>query len=252
MSRIVAGMQPVREAIRAHPDRVRKVLILDHPPSQAQALQALARFAADHRVGIESVHRSALDRLTKNTLHQGVVAIADDLPIVDVTEISRARPSLVLLLDRVCDPQNFGAIIRSAVAFGAEAVVWPEHASAPLSPATVRASAGAIEHARLCRTRSLSAALLHLKEAGLTAVALVNDAPATLAQTDLTAPIALVVGSEGSGIRKPIRKACDLTARLPSRQPIPILNASVAAAIALYEVRRQRDLARPTPQNATI
>jgi 23S rRNA (guanosine2251-2'-O)-methyltransferase len=139
------------------------------------------------------------------------------------------------------DPQNFGAVIRSSVALGASAILWPEHASAPLSPATFRASAGAIEHARLCRVKSLPDALRELGKRGVSAIALDAQGTADLGRLDLTVPVALVIGAEDKGVRKPVRQACQHIARLPMKGPIASLNASVAGAIALYEVARQRN-----------
>jgi 23S rRNA (guanosine2251-2'-O)-methyltransferase len=122
----------------------------------------------------------------------------------------------------------------------ASAVLWPEHRSAPLSPAMFRASAGAIEHATLCRVTSLPNALGELRERGVFVVGLDMTGPKTIDGTDLSGPVAIVVGAEGKGLRKPVKGACDALARLPMPGPIGSLNASVAVAIALYEAVRQR------------
>jgi 23S rRNA (guanosine2251-2'-O)-methyltransferase len=111
----------------------------------------------------------------------------------------------VVALDEVQDPQNFGAVIRSAVAMGASAVVWPEHRSAPLSPATFRASAGAVEHARLCRVTALPTALGTLRDRGVTVVGLDMGGDASIDRVDLARPVALVVGAEGKGLRKTVK-----------------------------------------------
>lgn len=146
----------------------------------------------------------------------------------------------MVALDEVQDPQNFGAVVRSAVAMGATAIVWPEHRSAPLSPSTFRASAGAIEHATLCRVPSLPPALDALRRRGLAVVGLDVDGEAPLDRIDLVRPVVLVVGAEDKGLRKTVKRVCDSRARLPMPGPIGSLNASVAVAIALYEVVRQR------------
>src|SRR6185503_3678244 len=148
-------------------------------------------------------------------------------------------------LDGVMDPQNFGAVIRSAVALGASAILWPEHSSAPLSPATFRASAGAIEHAVLCRVPSLPEALEALAGRGVAPIALDAHGPVELGALDLTGPTAIVIGAEDKGARRAVRRACRFVARLPMTGPIASLNASVAGAIALYEVARQRAKAAP-------
>jgi 23S rRNA (guanosine2251-2'-O)-methyltransferase len=133
------------------------------------------------------------------------------------------------------DPQNFGAVIRSAVALGGRTILWPEHSSAPLSPATFRASAGAVEHAMLCRVPSLPDALNRLAEQGMTTIALDAGGPALLSEIDLKGPVAIVIGSEDKGARRAVRRACKHVARLPMSGPVASLNASVAGAIALYE-----------------
>jgi 23S rRNA (guanosine2251-2'-O)-methyltransferase len=154
--------------------------------------------------------------------------------------------SVIVALDGVMDPQNFGAVMRSAVALGASAIVWPEHSSAPLSPATFRASAGAVEHAILCRVPALPEALDALSSRGVTTVGLDARGPAELSAIALDGPIAIVIGAEDKGIRGPVRRACRYVARLPMRGPVGSLNASVAGALALYEVLRQRQARAPS------
>ncbi len=243
MARIVVGIQPVREAIRAHGARLQKLIVRMGGP-ESDALAALARFARSQGIAVEQADDSALRSLAGSAHHQGAVAIAPQLAILSLDAVLSAQPTLIVILDRITDPQNFGAIVRSSVAFGADAIVWPEHANAPLTPATFRASAGAVEHARLCRVGSLQHAMQVMRDSGLVVVALAEDASAvSLDEIDLTAPTAIVVGSEGEGIRRSLRRACDFTARLPTQPPLPTLNASAAAAVALFETRRQRQSA---------
>jgi 23S rRNA (guanosine2251-2'-O)-methyltransferase len=203
-------------------------------------LEALARFASDHGVSVETLTRAELDRRAAGGRHQGALALAPDLTLASLEELEVDPLSVFMALDGVMDPQNFGAVIRSAVALGARAILWPEHASAPLSPATFRASAGAVEHARLCRVRALPEALEALGARGVTSVALDAQGAVELRELDLVGPVAVVVGAEDKGTRRPVRRACRHVARLPMAGPIGSLNASVAAAIALYEVLRQR------------
>ena len=238
--RVVCGLQPVREAIRAHGARLDRVVVeMQRPPSPQ--LDALARFASDQGATVERVPRADLDRLTKGARHQGAAAFAPELRIVGLDGIDLTAPSrLLVALDELEDPQNFGAILRSAVAMGADAVVWPEHRSAPLTPATFRASAGAVEHATLCRVSSLTNALESMRAAGVTVVGLDMDGPTAIDAVDLRGSVTLVVGAEGKGLRKTVKRACDYLARLPMSGSIASLNASVSIAIALYEARRQR------------
>ena len=237
MSRLIAGLQPVRELLRARPGSI-EVLYVE--AGESPQLAALVRFARDQGVTAAAASRGELDRRAAGARHQGAVAIASDLQMTPLEQLAVDEHTLVVALDELQDPQNFGAVVRSAVALGATAVLWPEHASAPLSAATFRAAAGAIEHATLCRVPSLVSALASLRERGVVAVALDSSGGVTLGTVDLKGPIVLVVGSEGKGLRRSVRNACEHVARLPMRGPIASLNASVAAAIALYEVARQR------------
>jgi 23S rRNA (guanosine2251-2'-O)-methyltransferase len=238
VSRVVCGLQPVREAIRAHGAALERVLV--ESAKDAPQLERLARFASDAGAKVERVRRGELDRLARGARHQGALALAPELGLVALNALDLGPNALVVALDELEDPQNFGAIIRSAVAFGTTAIVWPEHHSAPLSAATFRASAGAVEHAVLCRVRALPDALAALRTAGLAILGLDSGADRAISDVVLTRPIALVVGAEGKGLRKTVKGACDELARLPMQGPLASLNASVALAIALYEVTRQR------------
>ena len=236
---MICGIQPVREAIRAHGPRLTRVVV-DASPDDASVLEALARFARDQGAPVERAARAELDRMARGVRHQGTIAFAPGLRMVALDEIALDERALLVALDEVQDPQNFGAVLRSSVAMGATAVMWPEHRSAPLSPAAFRASAGAVEHATLCRVPSLPPALLDLRARGVTIVGLDMTGPTLLDAVDLTGPVALVVGAEGKGLRKTVKRVCDALARLPMPGPIASLNASVALAIALYEAVRQR------------
>jgi 23S rRNA (guanosine2251-2'-O)-methyltransferase len=243
--RLVAGLQPVREAIKVHGDRLERVLL---EAGGGPQIDAVARFAEGRGAKVERVPRAALDRATKGGRHQGAIAYAPALGLLDIDELAavltKAEPGLrgvVLALDEIEDPQNFGAVIRSAVGLGAAGIVWPEHHTAPLSPATFRASAGAVEHARLCRVTALPHALERLKAAGARVVGLDANAEHELPAVagGGAVPVVLVIGAEGKGLRRLVKRACDDLARLPMPGPIDSLNASVAAGIALYELLRR-------------
>ncbi len=236
MARFIMGIQPVRELLRAKPASIHEVLIED---GSAQ-MDALARFCTDSGVKVSRVEGRELDSLTKNGRHQGVLAKADELVLVKLQDLPEDPAGLYILLDELEDPQNFGAIVRSAVAMGATCVFWPEHRAAPLSAAMFRASAGAVEHAQLCRVAKLQDAIHHLKSMGVSVYGLDMEGATPIATVDMTGPIALVVGAEGKGLRKPIKGICDGLVSLPMPGPIGSMNASVAAALAMYEVVRQR------------
>ena len=244
--RLILGIQPVREAIEVHGENLERVLI---EKGDSRDLAALGRFASGRGAKVEWVTRGDLDRLAKKgARHQGVIAMAPELKLVELADIELGETPLILALDELEDPQNFGAVIRSAVALGTTAIIWPEHHSAPLTPATFRASAGAVEHATLCRVNSPTEALQTLREKGLTILGLEMSGTQHVADIDLRGGVVLVVGAEGKGLRKPVKAICHALVRLPMTGPIASLNASVAAGIALYEVVRQRaSTASPTP-----
>jgi 23S rRNA (guanosine2251-2'-O)-methyltransferase len=243
MMRLVVGTQPVREALRAHGAAVDRVLVERGRPR----LDGLRRLCESLGVQVKDAGANELDSLCPNSVsHQGVVAYAPELvlrPLADVL-----AKDIVLALDGVQDPQNFGAAIRSAVGVAGAPVLWPENASAPLSLATQRASAGAIEHALLCRVPSLPSALEVARTAGHRVLALDSHAKAGLRSYDLTVPTVLVVGSEGRGLQRAVRHGCTDFARLDLPRTLDSLNVSVAAALALYEVVCQRG--RPTESEA--
>jgi 23S rRNA (guanosine2251-2'-O)-methyltransferase len=150
------------------------------------------------------------------------------------------RPPLVVLLDGVEDPHNLGAVVRSAHALGAHGVVLPRDRAAGVTPAAAKASAGAVEHVAIVRVTNLVRALEELKEAGLWAVGAVPEGERDIASVDLRGPTALVLGGEGQGIRPLVQRTCDHLVRIPMLGRVGSLNASAAAAIALYEAVRQR------------
>ncbi len=239
MTRLITGLQAVREAIRVHGNALTSVHVEERGGPQ---IEAVARFASDQGASVERVSRAELDRSCKGARHQGVLAYAPELRLHTVDALLQTLPdtAVVVALDELEDPQNFGAIIRSSVALGANAILWPEHHSAPLSPATFRASAGAIEHATLCRVTSLPSALERFVERGASVVGLDAHAEHELRELPLEGRVVLVIGAEGKGLRKPVKRCCTALAHLPMSGVLDSLNASVAAGVALYEVLRQR------------
>jgi 23S rRNA (guanosine2251-2'-O)-methyltransferase len=237
--RMICGLQPVREAIRAHGPKLARILV-ESNPREVSSMAALVRFAIDHGATVERVPRADLDRFAHGVRHQGTIAFAPQLHVTAIGDLVLGERALVVALDEVQDPQNFGAVIRSSVAMGAAAIVWPEHRSAPLSAATFRASAGAVEHATLCRVPALPLALQGLRTRGLAVVGLDAGGELTLDRVNLADGVVLVVGGEGKGLRRTVKQACDVLARVPMPGPIASLNASATVAMALYEAVRQR------------
>ncbi len=249
MARVVVGIQPVREVVHVHGVRVERLLF---ERSENPRLQALARLARDQGILVEIGSRLQLDQIARGVHHQGVIAFAPELRLVPFPSLLTDDAALVML-DGVTDPHNFGATIRSAVALGSGGVVFGANQAAPLTAATFRASAGAVEHARLCRVPSIRAAVEDMVSRGMTVVSLEADGERLLGDIDLRGPAAVVIGSEDKGVGRALRKSCSARARLPMSGRLDSLNASVAAALALYEIRRQRpalEVLRATRPNA--
>jgi 23S rRNA (guanosine2251-2'-O)-methyltransferase len=189
--------------------------------------------------------RAALDRMTGGARHQGVVARYDaPVPLAE-SELPRlvdeaGNGALFLVLDGVTDPHNLGACLRSAEAAGVTAVVVPKDRAVGITPTVRRASAGAADRVPLVAATNLSRTLKSLKEAGVWFVGLVGDVDASIYSIDLKGPIAIVLGSEGEGMRRLTREACDFLAKIPMRGGVESRNVSVATGIALFEALRQR------------
>ena len=241
MTRLVLGIQPVRELLRSRGGKGTRVYIHGE---ESGRLEGLARLAREAGAEVVVPGRGELDRMAKGGMHQGVIAEGPDLVVLDehslFDRLETETAPRVIVLDGVVDPHNFGAVIRSAVALGAPYVVWGEHASAPLTPTTFRASAGAVEHATLARVRSLVGTVRELVARAFTVVLLDPDGDVALREVDLTGPCAIIVGAEDKGAKPAVRKAATHRARLEMTGRVQSLNASVAAAVAIYEVHRQR------------
>jgi 23S rRNA (guanosine2251-2'-O)-methyltransferase len=199
--------------------------------------------AAAAGLPMAEVSRAELDRLAAGGVHQGVVLEAGPLPRVDAKVwLAGDLPAdaVAVLLDGITDPQNLGAIARSAVAFGARAIIYTEDRAAPISPAAVKAASGAMEHIDLVRVTNLARCIALLKQHEFWIAALDPDGDRDLWDADLKGRVGLVIGSEGKGLRRLVRESCDFALRIPLTGPIPSLNASASAAIALAECARQR------------
>ena len=244
------GLQPVRECLRVWGYGVTEVALT---AGDSPKLAALERFAVAQGVGsVLRLPRGEMDRRAQNGQHQGAIAVAPPLQLRDWAEVVERPQLIAIALDRVQDPQNFGAVIRSAVATGDAALVWGEHASAPLTPATFRASAGAIEHATLSRVASLKDALGRARDLGAQVIGLAAGAEQLLSSIDLRGPTVIVLGNEGDGLQPSVRKACTRLASVVRPRVLDSLNASVAAAIALYETERQRSHPAGQPPTESI
>ncbi len=234
---VVSGINPVLEAIRAT-----RVLDLRVGPRPGARVEALLQEARRRGLPVRSVPRAELDRLTDGVAHQGIVATSlapRDVSVEQLVEASTGPP-LILVLDGVEDPRNFGAVLRSAEAAGVSGVVRQKRRAAPLGGVVAKASAGALAHVPIASVVNLARALDELKRAGVWTVGLVGGAERCYHDVDLTQPTALVLGSEGQGLRRLVRERCDWLVSIPMQGRVDSLNVSVAAGIALFEVVRQR------------
>jgi 23S rRNA (guanosine2251-2'-O)-methyltransferase len=241
---VLYGVNPVRELLRAGGEGLSE-LWLAEGATRGAAFGELERLARAAGARVRAAPRSRLDRLAGTDRHQGVVAVVADYRYAALGELVAAaaasgRPPLLVVLDGVEDPQNLGAIIRSAHALGAHGVVIPKDRAVGVTPAAAKASAGAAERCPVARVTNVAKTLETLKEAGLWSVALAADGDRPLAAVDLTGPTALVLGSEGEGLRPLVRRTCDLCAAIPMRGELDSLSVSASAAVALYEAARQR------------
>ncbi len=229
---MIYGRNAVLEAARA--GRVKRVYVAEgagHDPrlDEIAGLADLERVAEQH-----------IARLAGEGVHQGVVAELHPRRVWTLREILALQPRLLVALDGIQDPQNLGAILRSAEALGADAAILPERRTAPLSGAAVKASSGASELLPICRVPGLPSAISEVRRAGIWCLALDPSGEMAPWEFDLTQAVCLVVGAEGSGVQRLVRERCDARIRLPMAGRLASLNASAAAAALLYEVARQR------------
>ena len=229
-------------------------------PQRREALERLVLHATSLRIPVIEVEGGTLTALAGFDGHQGVAIVVPPrryatLDDILARAIERGEPPFVLALDSLEDPQNVGTLLRSAEGAGVHGVIFPTRRQSALSPAAVKASAGAVEHLLLCPVDDLAAALADLHARGLRVAGAEADAPLTARQSDLRGPLAIVVGSEGQGLGAAVRRRCDLVMRIPMRGAIDSLNAAVAGSILLFEALAQRDptgsASRHAPGGAT-
>lgn len=240
---IIEGKNAVIEAIRA--GRPLDKIFLARG-SRDKALGFIASNARSAGITVTECDRRKLDAMSAtNGAHQGVVAVAaarEYCAVEDILALAQARGEdpFVVVCDGLEDPRNLGAVIRTAECAGAHGVIIPRHHSAGITAAADKASAGAAEHMLIARVANLTGALQELKKAGLWVYGAEADGSSALWHTDMKGPVCLVIGSEGHGLSRLVRENCDFVVTIPMAGRVNSLNASVAAALLLYEVVRQR------------
>ena len=233
---LIYGLRPVVEALRNKRREIYEVL-------DSVGDKEISSGASTRNARLRRVPRERVEELVPGAVHQGIVARVGPYPYSGLGEILSISAPLVVVLDGVTDPRNLGAVLRVADGAGASGVVVPKDRAVGVTPAAVKASAGASEHVCVARETNLRRALERMKEAGVWAYA-AEDRTSVRAMSytdlDLSGPVALVFGSEGRGVRRLVREGCDGAVSIPMRGAVSSLNVSVAAAVLLFEARRQR------------
>ncbi len=239
---MIEGRNAVLEALRAG-RALDKVYIARGETDKA--LAHIAGLARERGVSVSDCDRRKLDAMSVTKAHQGVIAVCAVREYASLDDIltlaeSRGEAPFVVVCDEISDPHNLGAIIRSAECVGAHGVVIPKRRSAGLTAVVGKTSAGAAEHLPVARVANISAALQELKDRGLWVYGAAAEGSSPMWETDLTGPLALVIGSEGEGLGRLVRERCDFLVSIPLRGKVGSLNASTAAAVLMYEVLRQK------------
>ncbi|BCA80480.1 23S rRNA (guanosine(2251)-2'-O)-methyltransferase RlmB [Desulfuromonas sp. AOP6] len=240
----IYGVNPAREGLRSRLRRPLELVVVSQSPSAR--LQEVIDEASRAGVTIRQVDRKEMDRLAGNNRHQGVLLKVEDFSFAsldDLVENWRAsgKPAFFLLLDGITDPHNLGALIRSAEGAGCHGVIIPKDRACGVTGVVDKSSAGALEHIPLCQVTNLARTMDELRREGVWVYGLAGDADSQdIYSCDLVGNVALVVGSEGSGLRPNVKAHCDGLLRIPMAGTVSSLNASVAGALAMYEVVRQR------------
>lgn len=238
----VEGRNPVLEALRG-PRKVTRVLLAEGTP-RTGAIEQIVSLATEQGVPLSEVPRPEFSRLVRTHSPQGVVADVAPYRYATLRELIQTfhdgRVPLVLALDGVEDPQNFGSLLRVADAVGVNGVVTAERRSCPVTAAVSKASAGAVEHVKVVRVANVGSALLRLKEEGLWVIGAEAAGGVPYQQVDFRPPTAVVLGAEGAGLGRLIKERCDVLACIPMAGRVSSLNVATAGAVLMFEVTRQR------------
>ncbi len=239
----IEGRNPVAEALKS--GRQIDKLYVKRGEKQGSIIPIL-REAARRGITVTEVDAARLDEMSETKNHQGVIAQASPIEyasVEDILEIARSRgePPFIVILDRVADPHNLGSVIRTANCAGAHGVIIPRHGGVGVTAAAAKASAGAVEYTPVARVGNLAKTIDSLKKEGLWITGADAAGDRSLYKADLRGPVAIVIGSEGEGLSRLVAEKCDFLVKIPMRGSVNSLNASVAAALVIYEAAKQRD-----------
>ncbi|MBI5326907.1 MAG: 23S rRNA (guanosine(2251)-2'-O)-methyltransferase RlmB [Deltaproteobacteria bacterium] len=241
--RIIYGINPVSEALKSCPEHFKDILIA--AGRTGQAVEKIKRLAEQHGIKCRVVEKGEIERLAQTHHHQGVIGSLAEFKYTDIEDIlqrwkSSGEKALILILDCIQDPHNLGSLIRTANVAGVHGVIIPKDRAAEVTPAVVKASAGAIEHMLISRVTNIADTILRLKEAGLWIMGIEAGGSQDIYSFDMNTDLAIVIGSEGKGIRRLVKERCDVCLSIPMKGSISSLNVSVAGGIALFEAVRKR------------
>lgn len=241
---ILYGIHPVLEAIKTERRKIYNLYIAKE--KHFNRLEEIISFANKLKIPILNIAKSELTKLTGTDKHQGIGAMVNGYPFVEISYLfsiceMNMNHAFLLLLDHIVDPHNLGALIRTSVCVGVHGIIIPKDRSAYPSPAVSKASAGALEHSRIAQVPNIVSVIKELKHKGIWIAGLDPSASQSIFSSDLSGSLALVIGGEEKGIRPLIKTNCDFLVSIPQQGSINSLNASVAGAIAMYEVFRQRN-----------
>lgn len=247
---LVIGKNPVSELLISDPGFINKIVLLKKIKPDDK-LKDIVKLAKDHRIntmflGYSDFKKFFSSKNKEEGISQGVIAFVKDYeykPLREMVEDCRkVKNPLILILDNITDPHNLGAIARSALCLGADGIVIPRHNSAEVNHTVMKTSSGAVSYISIARETNLSNSLEYLKNNGYWIFGTEINAQKTIFEIDLLAPSAIIIGSEGKGIRKVLLEKCDHLVRIPMAGKISSLNASVSASVFLYEAFRQKNL----------
>jgi len=244
VTQVIYGIHPVTEAIKSSHLEIEKLLIGTQKPHSS--LQWIIDLAAARNIPVTMTDRKTLDGFAKGGLHQNIVALVRGIAYASVEDLlarwrNEGGNAFFLLLDGIQDPQNFGALIRTALGCGVQGIIIPKDRAVGVTPVVVKASAGAAAHLPIVRVVNLATTIETLKEKGIWVYGASGEAKDVIYDLDLNMDLAIVIGSEGKGIRPLVQKKCDRLFSIPMKGPVSSFNASVSGAMVLYEVMRQRD-----------
>ncbi len=237
MSIKIFGVHPVEELLAVAPESVQEIVTSRMGAKELNQIESLAN---THGVRFKSVDADKVEQLVERGNHQGVVAIASDFQYASLEDIMSEGPTAcVLILDQVQDPQNLGAVLRAAAAFGVDGVVIPKDRAASVTGTVVRASAGQAYRVPITQVTNIARTLETLRDQGYWVVGTFMDGEQAAWDVDFKMKTALVMGGEGKGIRPLVEKGCDFRVRIPMQKQVESLNVAVATSIMLYEIQRQ-------------